>query len=109
MEPSAEDLQRHVMRMSRLDEHVPGFAYRFMHLSALSPTTRKSHAERHGKLFTAQQVREFWADPQNIAGCKCSVSAIIVDDNGEPIVTAITKRTRETYEKMKKRGYDWSK
>lgn len=81
----------------------------FMHLSALSPTTRKSHAERHGKLFTAQEVREFWSDPANVDGCKCAVTAMMVDDDGKPLVPSIVKRTRNTYEKMKARGYDWSK
>lgn len=81
----------------------------YMHFSALSYNTRKSHAERHGKLFTAQEVRDFWANPENIKGCKCGISPIIVDENGNPIAKNIQKRAQETYEKMKKRGYDWSK
>ncbi|MEQ4618462.1 MAG: hypothetical protein ABN482_10475 [Corticimicrobacter sp.] len=86
-----------------------GEGYLYMHLSALSPTTRKSHAERHGKLFTAQEVREFWSDPTNVDGCKCTVTAMMVDDDGKPLVPSIVKQARDAYEKMRTRGYDWSK
>lgn len=86
-----------------------GEGYLYMHLSALSPTTRKSHAERHGKLFTAQQVREFWADPTNVDGCRCSVTPVMVDDDGNPLVPSIINRTRAAYEKIRDRGYGWSK
>lgn len=108
--PTAEDLNRHAMRMSTLDEDgTYGLNYLYLHLSALGPTTRKSHADRHSRLFTAQEVRDFWADTENVAGCRCSVSAVMVDEHGKPLAPSIVKRARATYEKMKKRGYDWSK
>lgn len=107
MTQSKDDL--HAMRMVALNEDMFGMKHLYMHLSALSPTTRKSHAERHGKLYTAQQVRDFWSDQANIEGCKCSVVAVMVDENNQPVVPAIVDRARATYKKMAARGYDWSK
>jgi len=82
--------------------------YKLMHLSALSPTTRRSHAERHGKLYTAEEVIEFWNDPANRVGCKCTVISILVDSKGNPIVEKLVPRAMTTYEKMKKKyGNSW--
>ncbi|WP_156454416.1 hypothetical protein [Lampropedia cohaerens] len=101
------DIRRHHSRMSKL--RAEGLRVKYMHLSALSPTTRKSHADRHGQLFTAAEVREFWSDPENIKGCKCSITEVMVDELGKPIVPSIQKRALKAYETMKKRGYEWSK
>jgi len=111
--PSEASYALHESRMRRLDQEELsakkfGSKQLYMHLSALSPTTRKSHAERHGKLFTAKQVREFWSDPSNIEGCKCGVVVVLVDDLGKPIVPQLLDRARETYKKMAARGYEWS-
>jgi len=104
----------HAMRMKTLDDTEAaakrwGTSHLYMHMSALSPTTRKTHAQRHGKLFTAQQIRDFWADPSNVEGCKCSIAAVLVDDQGIPLVRAIVERARKNYEVMAAKGYDWSK
>ena len=40
-----------------------------MHLSALSPTTREEHAARHGKLFTLEASRDWFADGANSINC----------------------------------------
>ncbi len=40
-----------------------------MHLSALSPTTRESHARRHGRLYTTQEVREWYTQDGNGINC----------------------------------------
>jgi len=103
------DQGRHDDRMREIGEDDLGDGYRYLHLSALSPTTRKSHAARHGKLFTPQEVKEFWSDPENIDGCKCTVVPIMVDEEGEPIVASIVDRAIEAYKKMALRGYEWSK
>lgn len=110
MKPTSEEL--HAMRMKKFEDHTlaerHGIKQLYMHLSALSPVTRRSHAVRHGQLFTADEVRAFWADPANIDGCCCSVTAVLVDDEGKPIVPGIQQRARDTYERMKARGYAWS-
>lgn len=40
-----------------------------MHQSALSPTTRVTHAQRHGKLFTTDQQRQWWSEGANSINC----------------------------------------
>ncbi|MBT1266423.1 hypothetical protein [Pseudomonas sp. VS38] len=79
----------HAMRLSKLaaDEadcqrlQIP---HRFMQMSALSPSTRDSHAARSGELFTADEVREWLAKDDNSVGCKCSFVLVLVDDAGNP-------------------------
>lgn len=68
-----------------------------MHLSALSNTTRRSHAERHGQLFTGDQLRSFWSDEENIKGCKCFFVEVMLDEDGQPLVRSIVERAREMY------------
>lgn len=85
-----------------------GMSVMFMHLSSLKPTSRRTHAERHGHLYSASEVREFWAVAENRFGCTCSISAVVVDSAGEPLVNVARDRARKTYEKMKARhGSDW--
>lgn len=114
--PEQQDLDErlHASRMNKLAQAEAaarkyGNKVMFMHMSALSATTRKSHAERHGKLFTAEEVRSFWASPENRIGCKCTAMEIVLDANGAPLSPGIQKRAMQTYKKMKARGYDWSK
>lgn len=98
------------MRMSKLaDLDSLGLPSLYLHISALSPTTRKSHAARHGQLYTEQEVRDFWADPANVEGCECYVTEVQVDEKGTPFVPGIVIRARQTYEIMKTKGYNWSK
>lgn len=81
----------------------------YMHMSALSPATRKSHADRHGRLYTAAQVREFWADPANVDGCKCTLVPVLIGEDGKPLVPAIVKRARRNYQVMAAEGPQWAK
>lgn len=104
----------HANRMKRIDDDEAsarryGLNYRFMHMSALAPTTRASHAARHGKLFTAQEVREWWAKDDNWVDCRCGIVPIMVDDRGNPLIPDAVQRARETLKQMKKQGYDWAK
>jgi len=62
------------LRRARWDETEDaearfGFTTMQMHMSALSPTTRTWHAERHAKLFTLEQVREWFATGANSINC----------------------------------------
>lgn len=114
MTPSPEDLSFHAVRMQRFEEGVraarrTNLRMGYMHSSSLSATTRKSHAERHGKLFTADEVRTFWSDPENVAGCRCVVLEVMLGSDNRPLIPAFAENAREAYEKMAARGYDWSK
>jgi len=90
-----EDLQK--MRMNGLakDEadckrlRIP---HRFVHMSALSPSTRDSHAERHGELFTADEIREWSSRENNDVGCKCTFTLVMVDEEGQPRTPALIQK-----------------
>lgn len=78
-----------------------GIKLMLMHFSALSPTTRLTHALRHGKLYTIAQVRQWFAEGANSINCKCTTIEVMVDDDGKPLVPAIERRAREALEKAK--------
>ena len=51
-------------------------------LSALKPTTRTWHASRHGKVYTTEQVRDFYAESGNRYNCYCSQIPVLLNDDG---------------------------
>ena len=55
--------------------------------SALLPTTRHSHAERHGKVFTRDEVKEFYGKNGNRYNCHCSITSALLDADGKPILS----------------------
>jgi len=75
-----------------------------MHLSALSPTTRPTHAERHAKLYTVAQVRDWWSKDANAINCKCSTTTVLVDAKGKPLVPAIVDRAKRALRNKAKRA-----
>jgi hypothetical protein len=55
-------------------------------LSALKPTTRTWHASRHGKVYTTEQVRDFYAENGNrtmLLQLDCSQIPCLLTDDGE--------------------------
>lgn len=86
------------LRTARMDEAQDaatrlGAQIKLMHLSALSPTTRLTHAQRHGKLYTIQVEREWFGEGANSINCKCSTTEVLVDDKGEPLSRGLIDRT----------------
>ncbi|WP_376788190.1 phage minor head protein [Klebsiella pneumoniae] len=51
-------------------------------LSALKPTTRTWHASRHGKVYTTEEVRDFYAENGNRYNCYCSQIPVLFNDDG---------------------------
>jgi SPP1 gp7 family putative phage head morphogenesis protein len=51
-------------------------------LSALKPTTRPWHASRHGKVYTTEEVRDFYAENGNRYNCYCSQIPVLLNDDG---------------------------
>lgn len=86
-----------------------GLKTRLLHISALSPTTRRTHAARHAHLYTTDEVREWYARDANAANCKCSQQSVLVDDNGNPFFPDLIKKLKQEYKTMQARGYAWSK
>ena len=101
------DARLHASRMQKLKGPFV-LKTLFMHWSALKETSRKEHVERHGKLFSANEMRKFWATPENRMGCTCSVIPVLVDSNGVPLLPAVSEGADDAYNKMKLRfGPDW--
>lgn len=62
------------LRRARWDEHDQakddlGLNVMLLHMSALSPTTRRTHALRHGHLYTSDEVREWYSINGNAINC----------------------------------------
>lgn len=93
------------LRRARWDEHEQakadyGLKMMMMHFSALLATTRPSHAARHGKLFTTDQVQDWYSMDGNSINCRCIQTSVMVDDNGNPLNDRVVKRAQELREKF---------
>lgn len=94
------------LRTARMDETTDaaqrlGVNVRVLHISALSPTTRATHAARHGNLYTVEDERDWFAESGQAVNCKCSTSEVLVDDNGKalsPGLIARLDRSREAWQ-----------
>lgn len=78
-----------------------GLDLRELHTSALLPTTRHTHAARHGKVYTTAEVREWYAKDGNRYNCHCSQTTCLIDASGKPILTDGLKK------KLAKELKDW--
>lgn len=92
------------LRTARMDETQDaasrlGVMVKVMHLSALSPTTRATHAARSGQLFTVQEERDWFAEGANAINCKCSTSEVLVDETGQPRSKGLIDRVRAASDK----------
>ncbi|EPH0684199.1 phage minor head protein [Enterobacter hormaechei] len=70
-------------------------------LSALKPTTRTWHASRHGKVYTTEEVRDFYAENGNRYNCYCSQIPALLNDDGSIFNEGLA-------EKLKKERISWS-
>lgn len=75
-----------------------------MHFSALSPTTRREHALRHGSLYTTEQVREWYSINGNAINCKCTQITVLVDENNKPLNEKIIDMAKKRLEKAMSSG-----
>lgn len=78
-----------------------GLDLRELWTSALLPTTRHTHAARHGKVYTTEECRAFYAKDGNRMNCHCSSTTCLIDASGKPILTDGLKK------KMKQELKDW--
>lgn len=90
------------LRRARWDEadeatSLLGLNVRLLHFSALSPTTRMSHALRHGHLYTVDEVREWYATGANAINCKCSQVEVLVDEKGEALNSNVIEMARKEF------------
>lgn len=72
-----------------------GLRTKLLHLSALKPTTRQTHAFWHGKVRTVEEVREWYSKDGNRFDCYCSQIPVIVNNEGELINIGLVRRLEE--------------
>ncbi|WP_227719875.1 phage minor head protein [Yersinia proxima] len=63
-----------------------------LHLSALKPTTRQTHAFWHGKVRTVGEVREWYSINGNKYHCYCSQIPAILNEKGEIVNEGLANR-----------------
>ena len=78
-----------------------GLNIKLLWTSALIPTTRPWHASRHGKYYTEQQVRDFYAEFKNKVNCYCAQTETLFLE-GEP------QLSKASQNKMKKEKAAWT-
>lgn len=71
-----------------------------LHLSALKPTTRTTHAFWHGKVRTVQEVRDWYAVDGNKYHCYCSQIPVLLNDDGSIFNQGLA-------DKLKKERQQW--
>ncbi len=67
-------------------------------VSALMVTTRKSHASRHGQLYTQKEVQDFYAVRGNSINCRCSQSPVVVNEKGEALAKNLIAKMKKQEE-----------
>lgn len=85
------------LRQARLDEAEDaqislGILTKMMQISALSATTRPSHAARHARLYTIAEVRVWMSTSPNMINCKCSFVEVLVDEKGRPLTPGVVAK-----------------
>ena len=63
-----------------------------LHLSALKPTTRSTHAFWHGKVRTTEEVRAWYAVDGNRYHCYCSQIPVLLDDDGQIVNQGLVEK-----------------
>lgn len=99
------------LRRARWDEHEAakenyGLRTMLMHFSALSPTTRMHHAARHGKLYTTEEVQDWYSVDANSIRCKCTQVSVMVDEKGQPLNDRVAKRAGELRKRFEEENED---
>ncbi|PVP08902.1 phage head morphogenesis protein, partial [Salmonella enterica subsp. enterica serovar Agona] len=59
---------------------------------------------RHGKLYTTEEVREWYSINGNAINCKCTQVSVLVDEAGNPLYPNVIDMARKRLEKAKQAG-----
>lgn len=63
--------------------------------SAFLATTRPWHASRSGHVYSAEEVKAFYAERGNKFSCHCSLTTVLIGDDGKPMLTDNLKKRME--------------
>ena len=66
-----------------------------MWFSALSSTTRRTHARRHGRVYSPAEVKDFYSRDGNSVNCLCGQTSVLVDEDGAVISKGLQKKLAE--------------
>lgn len=80
-----------------------GIRLALLWISALQTFTRQTHAARHGRTYTSDEVREFYGRDGNVYSCHCATTECLIGADGKPILTEQLKKT------MAKARTDWNR
>ncbi len=75
-----------------------------LHLSALKPNTRTTHAFWHGKVRTVQEVRDWYAVDGNKYHCYCSQIPVLLNDDGSIFNQGLADKLARERTKWKSEG-----
>ncbi|MGB2063584.1 MAG: phage minor head protein [Marinomonas gallaica] len=75
---------REAIKAQDQDANDLGIKTKMIWFSALKPTTRKSHARKHGHLFTRDEISSFYSRDGNAINCFCSQQSVVLDEEGNP-------------------------
>jgi len=68
--------------------------------SAFLATTRPWHASRSGHVYSAEEVKAFYATRGNKYNCHCGITTVLLDENGKPMLTDNLKKRMEEERKQ---------
>ena len=82
-------------RMGAIDAYNEnGIKLGVMHISALIATTRSNHARRHGRVYTTQAQRRWWASGANRINCHCSTRGAVINKKNEVVDKKMQNKVR---------------
>ena len=65
-----------------------------IHISALTATTRETHAARHGNAYTVDQQTRWWNEGANRINCLCTTKSVLIDAGGNVVDSSTQKRIK---------------
>lgn len=72
-----------------------GLRSSLLHISALKPTTRRAHAARHGRIFTPEEVEDWYSEDGNVFNCYCSQIPVLLDAEGKIVNRGLVERMED--------------
>ena len=82
------------MDFVQLAAEESGLRAAVIHVSALLPTTRSTHAARHGNAYTIEAQRKWWDQGANRINCKCSTVPVLIDRQGKVVNTTLQSKIK---------------
>lgn len=99
-------LRRATWDETRRVEEELGLKTGLLHISALKPNSRATHVARHGKVYAAEQVEEWYEESGNRYNCYCAQVTVLLNDKGVPYNQAGIDRLVKEADKWESQNHD---